>query len=89
LGGRDSVLRGPKTARQARLTRIIRQSSTHLASLAGPDATAAGILLAQTGTADIVDAHVVVCARRAGQPVLTSDSKDLRLLAPELNPIVL
>lgn len=37
------------------------------------DATAVGLLLAQTETADIVDAHVVVCAQRAGQAVVTSD----------------
>jgi predicted nucleic acid-binding protein len=40
--------------------------------------------LARTATADIVDAHVVVCARRAGQSVVTSDAGDLRKIAPEL-----
>jgi hypothetical protein len=47
-------------------------------------ATAVGLLLSQTGTADIVDAHVVVCARRADQTVITSDPGDLRRIAPEL-----
>jgi predicted nucleic acid-binding protein len=41
-------------------------------------------LLARTATADIVDAHVVVCARRARQAVVTSDAGDLRRIAPEL-----
>jgi hypothetical protein len=36
------------------------------------DATHVGRLLAASGTADIVDAHVVVCANRAGQRVVTS-----------------
>ena len=40
--------------------------------------------LTQTASADIADAHVVVCARRARQMVVTSDAKDLRRLAPEL-----
>ena len=71
-------------ARQARLSRLIRQSETDLMSLKGPDATAVGILLAQTATADVVDAHVVVCARRAGQAVVTSDAADLRRIAPDL-----
>jgi predicted nucleic acid-binding protein len=71
-------------ARQARLSRLIRQPGTDLVALDGRDATAVGLLLAQTATADIVDAHVVVCARRTGQAVVTSDAADLRRIAPEL-----
>lgn len=76
------AMRNP--ARQARLSRLIRQPETQLVSLDGPDATAVGLLLAKTGTSDVVDAHVVVCARRADQAVFTSDPADLRRLAPEL-----
>jgi hypothetical protein len=46
-----------------------------------------GRLLAGSGTSDVVDAHVVVCARRSGQSVLTSDPDDLRRLDPSL-PLV-
>jgi predicted nucleic acid-binding protein len=80
------AMRNP--ARQARLSRLIRQSSTDLMALNGPDATAVGLLLARTATADVVDAHVVVCARRAGQAVVTSDSADLRRIAPDLQLLV-
>lgn len=80
------VMRSP--ARQARLLRLIRQSGTDLVALNRPDATAVGLLLAQTGTADIVDAHVVICARRAGQPVVTSDPEDLRRISPGLPVII-
>ena len=73
-----------KPARQARLSRFIRQANIDLVPLNGPDATRVGILLAQSNTADIVDAHVVICARRAGQSVVTSDPQDLKRLAPEL-----
>ena len=76
------AIRNP--AKQARLCRLIRQPGTDLVSLDGPNATAAGLLLARTGTADIVDAHVVICAQRAGQAVVTSDAGDLRRLGPEL-----
>lgn len=79
------AIRAP--ARQARLARLIRQPGTDLVALDGPDATAVGLLLAQTATADIVDAHVVICARRAGQAVVTSDAADLGRIAPEL-PLV-
>lgn len=80
------AMRSP--ARQARLSRLIRQEGTDVMALNGPDATAVGLLLARTATADIVDAHVVVCARRAGQAVVTSDAKDLRRIAPELQLLV-
>jgi predicted nucleic acid-binding protein len=80
------AIRNP--ARQARLSRLIRQAGTDLIPLDGPDATAAGLLLARTGTSDIVDAHVVICAQRAGQAVVTSDADDLRGIAPELQLVV-
>jgi len=59
------AIRNP--AKQARLSRLIRQPGTDLIALNAPDATAVGMLLARTATADIVDAHVVICAQRAGQ----------------------
>jgi hypothetical protein len=80
------AMRNP--ARQARLSRLIRQAGTDLIALDGPDATAVGLLLARTATADVVDAHVVVCARRAGQAVVTGDAADLRRIAPDLELLV-
>ncbi len=72
---------------QARLARLIRQPATDLVSLDRVDATSTGRLLAASGTSDIADAHVVICARRAGQPVITSDPGDLRALDPAISLI--
>lgn len=80
------ALRSP--ARQARLSRLIRQAGTDVIALNGPDATAVGLLLARTATADIARAHVVVCAQRAGQAVVTSDAGDLRRIAPGLQLVI-
>ena len=80
------VIRNP--AKQARLSRLIRQPDTDLVGLDGPDATLVGLLLARTGTVDVVDAHIVVCARRAKQAIITSDPADLRRLAPEIQLVV-
>ena len=80
------AIRNP--ARQALLSRLIRQSATDLVPLSGPDATAAGLLLAKTATADVVDAHVAICAQRAGQVVITSDPRDLGRIAPHLRLFV-
>ena len=76
------AMRNP--ARQARLSRLIRQPNTDLAALDGPDATATGLVLAASRTSDITDAHVVMCARRAVQLVVTSDADDLRRIDPNL-----
>lgn len=75
--------------RQARLARLIRQPTTDVVSLDRVDATNVGRLLAASGTSDIADAHVVVCARRANEPVVTSDPGDLRQLDKALRLITL
>ena len=74
--------------RQARLARLIRQPTTDVVPLDRVDATNVGRLLATTETADIADAHVVICARRSGQQVLTSDPDDLERLDPGLDLVV-
>lgn len=94
LGGRVTVpatalaqaIRQP--ARQARLSRLVRQPTTDLAHLDGVDATQVGILLGRSRTADVCDAHVVICARRNEQPIVTSDPEDLRRLDPSAELIV-
>ena len=72
------AMRNP--ARQVRLLRLIRQAGTALLTLHRPDATAVALVLTRTGTADIVDAYIAVCA--------TSDPADLRRIAPGLTLII-
>lgn len=79
------AIRNP--ARQALISRLVRQAGTDLVPLNALDATAVGLLLARTGTVDIVDAHVALCAQRSSQPVITSDPDDLRRIAPKLRLI--
>lgn len=68
--------------RQARLSRLIRQPTTDVVALDRVDATSVGRLLAASGTSDVVDAHVVICARRTHQQIVTSDPDDIRRLDP-------
>ncbi|MGI8794808.1 MAG: PIN domain-containing protein [Acidimicrobiales bacterium] len=70
--------------RQVRLARLIRQPTTTVRELDRVDATNIGRLLAASESTDVVDAHVVICARRADQRVITSDPDDLHALAPGL-----
>jgi predicted nucleic acid-binding protein len=46
------------------------------------------MLLAASRASDIVDAHVVICARRHGEAIVTSDPDDLRQLDPKTRLIV-
>jgi predicted nucleic acid-binding protein len=73
--------------RQARLARLIRQPTTDVVPLDRVDATSVGRLLAASGAADITDAHVVICARRSRQQVVTSDPDDLHRLDPTLDTV--
>jgi hypothetical protein len=79
------VIRNP--ARQVRLWRMIQFDRTEVVPLDGAHAQAVGALLAQTATADITDAHVVICARMSGCAVITSDPLDLKRLDPKLRLI--
>ena len=75
--------------RQARLARLLRQPTTDVVPLDRVDATNVGRLLAASGTSDVVDAHVVICARRARQQAVTSDPDDLRALDPTLQVVTI
>ena len=79
------VIRNP--AKQVRLWRMIQFDRTEVVPLDGRHAQAVGALLAKTGTSDIVDAHVVICAQTAGYAVITSDPLDLNRLDAGLRVI--
>jgi predicted nucleic acid-binding protein len=68
---------------------LLRQPNTEVRALDAADATQVGILLAATRTSDIADAHVVICARRNAEPIVTSDPDDLRRLDPRARIVAL
>ena len=70
--------------RQARLMRLFKLPQAQIVALDPPMAFVVGLLLGRRAGDDVVDASVVVCARRYGQGVLTSDPDDLRRLDPDL-----
>lgn len=69
-------------ARQARLARIAQSMIVH--PFAADDYDAVGRLLGRSGTADVVDAHLVVLAARIGHGIITSDATDFIALAGHL-----
>jgi predicted nucleic acid-binding protein len=76
--------------RQANLRRFLADSYLRFVGLDYLAALRIGALLGETGTGDVVDAAVVVCARELGlAPVITSDPQDLRKLDSALPLIVI
>ncbi len=72
------VVRRP--SKQVRLMRLLLRRQTQIVELDAATAHAIGLMLGLRGTRDVVDASVVICARRHRQPVLTGDPEDLRRL---------
>jgi PIN domain len=67
-----------RSARQAQLRRLLR--GCDVVAFDEREAHAAGELLGRAGSADIVDASVVVLARRTSAAIVTSDRPDIAKL---------
>lgn len=65
-------------SRQVHLVRLLASAIIEVVVLDDPTARAVGQLCGVAGTADVVDASVVFCARQRGHKVVTSDADDLR-----------
>jgi hypothetical protein len=77
------VVRGG--GRQANLRHFLSDSYLQFVSLDYSTAMQIGVLLGETGTTDVVDAAVVVCAREMKlSPVVTTDPQDLHKLDPRV-----
>ena len=64
-------------SRQARLASFLRAVRIHPLD----DGRSVGRLLARSGSDDVIDAHLVLCAARTGHDILTSDAGDIQRLA--------
>lgn len=68
--------------RQARLAQLLTTLEIHPFDRA--DAGAVGEILSNSGTADVVDAHLVVLAIQMGDGIITSDARDFAALVSHL-----
>lgn len=75
--------------RQARLARLLGADEVEVEPLDDERARAAGQLCGVTGTNDVIDASVVLCARARGDRIVTSDPDDLSLLDPKAKLIAI
>lgn len=74
--------------RQVRLARLLGSGAVEVVVLDDLGARSAGQLCGATGTTDVIDAAVVLCARERGRRVVSSDPDDLRALDPHLELMV-
>lgn len=72
-------------ARQARLSRFLGEFAD-IHPLSAEQAKAAGVLCGRAGTADVVDASVVLLAARLGAIIVTSDPGDITKLIEAMVP---
>lgn len=72
-------------ARHANLARFLRSREVEIPALDELLARAAGALCGLTGTADLIDASIVLSARRTRDSILTSDPADIRRLDRTVN----
>jgi hypothetical protein len=70
--------------RQARLARFLNARDVLVEPLTDTGARAAGALCGVAGTTDVIDASVVLAARRHLATVISSDRSDLEVLDPTL-----
>jgi hypothetical protein len=69
-------------SRQVRLARLLGSGVVQVQPLDRDEAQATGVLCGEAGTKDIVDASVVLLARKHAAIIVTSDPDDLRRLDP-------
>jgi hypothetical protein len=81
-GALGQVWRG--AARQAPLRALVKGPTTAVPVLDQVLAEAAGVLCGRAGTSDVIDASVVLVARRERAVVVTGDVDDLRRLDSSL-----
>jgi hypothetical protein len=73
--------------RQVRLVRLLGSGAVEIEPLDDARARAAGQLCGVSGTSDVIDASVVLCARARAHAVMTSAPDDLRRLDARLRLI--
>jgi hypothetical protein len=71
-----------RSGQQVQLRRFLR--GCDVVAFAPPQAHAVGALLGAAGSADVVDAHVILVAGATGADVVSSDPDDLTALAARL-----
>ena len=84
----EAVAQAWRSSRQARLARLLRSPDIDIAIMTLSVARAVGLICAETSHDDIVDVHVVLCARQRHHAIVTSDPRDIARIDPSVPRIL-
>jgi hypothetical protein len=73
----EAVAQAWRSPRQARLARLLKSHDIDIAVITLSVARAVGLMCAASGHDDVVDVHVVLCARQRHHAIVTSDPGDI------------
>jgi hypothetical protein len=73
----EAVAQAWRSPRQARLARLLKSPDIDIAVITLSVARAIGLMCAASGHDDVVDVHVVLCARQRHHAIVTSDPRDI------------
>lgn len=76
-----------RSPRQVRMARLLKSRDIDIAIMTPNVARTVGLLCARSGHDDVIDVHVVLCARERGHAVVTSDPDDMLRIDPAL-PVI-
>ena len=84
----EVVAQAWRSTRQARLARLLKSSGLDIAVMTLSVARSIGLICAETNHHDMVDVHVVLCARQRHHAIVTSDPHDIALVDPTVPRIL-
>jgi hypothetical protein len=76
-----------RSSRQVRLARLLKSRDVDIAIMTPNVARSVGLLCVRIGHDDVIDVHVMLCARERQHAVVTSDPDDMFRIDPGL-PVI-
>jgi len=84
----EAVAQAWRSSRQARLARLLRSPDIDIAVMTLSVARTVGLMCAEASHDDVVDVHVVLCARQRHHAIVTSDPRDIARIDPSVPRIL-
>jgi hypothetical protein len=84
----EVVAQAWRSHRQVRLARLLKSPDVDVAVMTLSAARSVGLMCAISSHDDVVDVHVVLCARQRQHAIVTSDPRDIARIDPTIPRIV-
>jgi hypothetical protein len=84
----EVVAQAWRSPRQVRLARLLKSPDVDVAVMTLSAARSVGLMCAISSHDDVVDVHVVLCARQRQHAIVTSDPRDIARIDPTIPRIV-